>query len=400
MPTTVVETSTNDTRTTTYVSSSTMTGTYSQANGHKNLGALREIPGFEPDKEGGVNVGEFVEAVENVAKLGNLDNDDLMRVMPMRLQGAARGFYRTFLASKPVSLDGSGLGYLWKDFKQGLKDRFRRTTDSVAHLMQLTNIQQGDTETVRSYAQRVKTLAYKTWPQFTQSQDATTRRLGDTLIYQHFLKGLKPQNIERVHLKGIRDLDMAVLELTNKETFDDLQRTGGRAYKVNNISTAEPSGADELRGVVQDLKETVSAHMAETAELLRAHALAMQPTPAPHAEPGPYPAHGGAYMGQPSVIGGGHTGYGPYGQCPPGMPLTSGMPMAGYGTSGMPLTSGVPMADYGQQEAGPVEWEQSVNAVGYQPRLPQFPILRPGAPRVPASAPLRSSLPGRAPVAC
>ena len=39
----------------------------------KNLGALREIPEFEPDKEGGVSVGDFLEAVENAASLENLD---------------------------------------------------------------------------------------------------------------------------------------------------------------------------------------------------------------------------------------------------------------------------------------------------------------------------------------
>ena len=242
----------------------------------KNLGALREIPVFEPEKEGGVKVNDFMEAVENAAFLGNLDDNDLMKIMPMRLRGPAKTFYRTFLASKQVGSDQEQMGELWPTFKRGLLDRFRRTTDLVAYLLQLTSCQQGDTETVRGYAPRVKALAYKTWPQFTQSQDEATRRLGDNLIYQHFLKGLKPDNIERIHLKGIRDMDAAALELTNKETFAEMQRTAGRPSRVNGVETAAEVGATEqLRGEMAGLKEAVSAHMAETAELLRAHVSAV-----------------------------------------------------------------------------------------------------------------------------
>ena len=226
-------------------------GTQGSAGRVKNLGALREIPVFEPEKDGGVSVNDFLEAVQNAASLGNLDLDDVMRVMPMRLKGPAKGYYRTFLSSKQVgpNPEGRSLGHLWPDFKRGLRDRFRKTTDPVAYLMQLTNCQQGDTETARGYAQRVKTLAYKTWPQFTQSQDEPTRRMGESLIYQHFLKGLKPNHIERIHLKGIRDMDTAVLELTNKETFDALQRNGGRTMKVNMIGEEVPSKTEDLRGL-------------------------------------------------------------------------------------------------------------------------------------------------------
>ena len=49
--------------------------------------------------------------------------------------------------------------------------------------------------------------------------------MGESLTYQHFLKGLRPSNVERIHLKGIRDMDAAVLELSKKETFDAFQRT-------------------------------------------------------------------------------------------------------------------------------------------------------------------------------
>ncbi|KAF0288092.1 hypothetical protein FJT64_001408 [Amphibalanus amphitrite] len=259
--------------------------TYSVLPPAKNLGALREIPVFEPDKEGSVGVGDFLEAVENAASLGNLDANDIMKVMPMRLRGPAKGFLKTYLASKQVGSDVFGLGHLWKDFKRGLFNRFRKPTDPVAHLLQLTSCQQGDTETARGYAQRLKSLAYKTWPQFTQSQDEPIRQLGEKLIYQHFLKGLKPTNLERIHLKGIGDMDAAVIELTSKETFDALQRSGGRSVRVNQIGEETPRALEEIRGAVRELRETVATHIASTAEAL-SHALGSHTLSAPYSAAG------------------------------------------------------------------------------------------------------------------
>ncbi|KAF0297708.1 hypothetical protein FJT64_004911 [Amphibalanus amphitrite] len=259
--------------------------TYSVLPPAKNLGALREIPMFEPDKEGSVGVGDFLEAVENAASLGNLDANDIMKVMPMRLRGPAKGFLKTYLASKQVGSDVFGLGHLWKDFKRGLFNRFRKPTDPVAHLLQLTSCQQGDTETARGYAQRLKSLAYKTWPQFTQSQDEPIRQLGEKLIYQHFLKGLKPTNLERIHLKGIGDMDAAVIELTSKETFDALQRSGGRSVRVNQIGEETPRALEEIRGAVRELRETVATHIASTAEAL-SHALGSHTLSAPYSAAG------------------------------------------------------------------------------------------------------------------
>ena len=362
----------------------------------KNLGALREIPVFDPEKEGGVKVGDFLEAVQNVAVLGNLDDDDIMRVMPMRLLGPAKGFFRTFLASKQAGTESEAgkLGKFWPAFKTGLNDRFSKPTDPVAHLMQLTSCQQGDTETARGYAQRVRALAYKTWPQFTQSQDEATRKLGETLMYQHFLKGLKPHNIERIHLKGIRDMDTAVLELTNKETFDALQRSAGRVVGVNHVEEGGRSEIDEFRGVIRDLKDTVAAHLTETAELIRAHA-SMLPGSVHTANGSQFPAYDSPYY-DPAPTGGCHQGFSAYveqqgsgtadgrwGAMPSGPQSICGTP---YGYGSADGWSGDGMA-------------QSVNAVNYQPRLPQTPMVRPPVPR--AAAPFRpAGQQMRATVAC
>ncbi|XP_043190586.1 translation initiation factor IF-2-like [Amphibalanus amphitrite] len=411
--------------------------TYSVLPPAKNLGALREIPMFEPDKEGSVGVGDFLEAVENAASLGNLDANDIMKVMPMRLRGPAKGFLKTYLASKQVGSDVFGLGHLWKDFKRGLFNRFRKPTDPVAHLLQLTSCQQGDTETARGYAQRLKSLAYKTWPQFTQSQDEPIRQLGEKLIYQHFLKGLKPTNLERIHLKGIGDMDAAVIELTSKETFDALQRSGGRSVRVNQIGEETPRALEEIRGAVRELRETVATHIASTAEAL-SHALGSHTLSAPYSAAGhgradalPFhapvpPAYGAAVYGSGAVPdsagpsgsagpwyetalshptmadpGLGETTYGDNFYGPGGHPPQSGPDMCDQGLEwAQPSASNCPPG-YSPHLSGPSAMEYWVNAVGYRPRLPQYPILRPAAPGYQGQAPPRpmGGAP-RGPVAC
>ncbi|KAF0294857.1 hypothetical protein FJT64_000710 [Amphibalanus amphitrite] len=125
--------------------------------------------------------------------------------------------------------------------------RFRKPTEPVAHLLQPTSCQQGDTETAQGYAQRLKSLAYKTWPQFTQSQDEPIRQLDEKLIYQHFLNGLKPSKLDRIHLKSIGDTDTAMIELTNKETTGCSDEPAApRAASIPTSSEQSPAGSQTV----------------------------------------------------------------------------------------------------------------------------------------------------------
>ena len=53
---------------------------------------------------------DSLEAVGNAASLGNIDLNDVMRVMPMRLRGPAKGYWRTFLASRPTGANPEAQG--------------------------------------------------------------------------------------------------------------------------------------------------------------------------------------------------------------------------------------------------------------------------------------------------
>ena len=320
--------------------------------GSKNLGALREVINYDPDREerGGVTVKDFLESVTGAASLGNLDGQDLMQVMPMRLQGSAKAFYRTFMDSKGLNPLSQGLGAHWDDFKKALADRFKQTTDSLATLMNLAGCRQGDKESVRAYAQRVTAMAIKLWPALLQSQDPTNQHLAKTLVYQHFQKGLRPHLLEFLNLKDIQDMDQAVRELARKETFDQTQKNR-YGNQVNLVTSAPDEDLDKIRQQMSDLKTTVSAYMAETTELVRGQLAAVNAV---------YPE-----------------------QYTPGHDLQADEAPGAVFTDDNYYQAVPEFHESNWDTQADGESYELVNAVGYQPRLPQYPILRP-RPTMPA----------------
>ena len=97
---------------------------------------------------------------------------------------------------------------------------------------------------MRAYAQHVKTLAIKSWPTILQSLDQSNQEVADTLVYEHYQKGPRPNLLEFLNLKDIKRLDQAVMELTKKEIFDRAQKERYNEAAHVNAITENPSGAD------------------------------------------------------------------------------------------------------------------------------------------------------------
>ena len=108
--------------------------------------------------------------------------------------------------------------------------------------------------------------------------------------------------------------------------------------------------------------------MAETVELLRAHASVTQPPASFHTEGPIYPGYEPPHYGAGQT--GGHVGH---------TPLDDLTQLPSYGETAH---------QYGSRWLSAGEWEQPVNAVSYPPRLPQYPMIRPAAPRTGGSDPL------------
>ena len=359
---------------------------------HKNLGALREVLYYDPDKEdrGGVSLTDFLESATAALTLGNLEGEDLMQIMPIRLQGAAKTFFRTYLESKGLHLKSPTLGRFWPHFETALKERFHKVTDSVTTLMKLANCREGEKETVRAYAQRVKAMANQLWPALLQSQNPTGLEAAKTLVYQHFQKGLRPHFLEYLNLKDVTDIETAISVLSKKESFDQTQkeRFNGQVNMVSAEMPLRDGAISELNKQMSDLKTTVSAYMAETTALVRGQmdgaakaSHQEQPydpqvyTEVPYPEYGEIPYH-------PTIPGSPFTEYGEssFYQTAPEVPHpTEGGDLYSHtGPDGRQAVPAEPEGDWNPLS----DYENSgwVNAVGYQARLPQYPIIRPPMP--------------------
>ena len=323
-----------------------------------NMGALKEIVSYDPEHEGGgnPNVLDFLESVAGAAVLGNLGHDDIMRVLPMRLKGPARAFHRTFLMSRGLTPESPNLGDSWGSFQKALRDQFKKKTDTLSALQQLANCQQGDREQVRAYAHRVRVLALKTWPTLLQAQDEGTRAMATSLVYQHFQKGLRANLLEYLHLKNIPDMDTAVPDLAKKEAFDQSQRQRYGDTKVNAVASgveSPNSGEGDLSSQMNDLKLTVASYMADTNAILRGQMGAADwSTP--------------DYTDQIACAQGAQYHY------QQGDPAEANYPNEEEEMTGACVPYPEPLPSSGYE---PID---CVNAAEYEPRLPQYPIIRPG----------------------
>ena len=114
-------------------------------------------------------------------------------------------------------------------------------------------------------------------PALLQRQDPSNQNVAKTLVYQHFQKGLRPNMLQYLNLKDVNGMDQAVNELPRMETFHQAQkeRFGVQVNMISEGPSAAEAKVAQLQEQVSDLVTTVSAHMAETTEMVRGQMAAM-----------------------------------------------------------------------------------------------------------------------------
>jgi hypothetical protein len=109
----------------------------------------------ESDK--GVPLEEFLEAVEIAARLGNWTEADMVQITILRLMDSARVFYEG-------NLDLHNKQITWADFRAIFQQRFRDVRTDQFHFTHLQTAAQRKDESIQEFADRCRTLAYKTIP--------------------------------------------------------------------------------------------------------------------------------------------------------------------------------------------------------------------------------------------
>jgi hypothetical protein len=105
----------------------------------------------------GVPLEEFLEAVEIVDRLGNWTEADMVQITILRLMDSARVFYEG-------NLDLHNKQITWADFRAIFQQRFRDVRTDQFHFTQLQMASQRKDESIQEFADKCRTLAYKTIP--------------------------------------------------------------------------------------------------------------------------------------------------------------------------------------------------------------------------------------------
>jgi hypothetical protein len=100
---------------------------------------------------------EFFEILESTARVENWAQDDLIRIAAMHLTDVARIFYTGALELHENDVT-------WTTFKNAFYKRFREVRTDQFHFTQLQSAKQRKDESPQEFADRCRSLAYKTVP--------------------------------------------------------------------------------------------------------------------------------------------------------------------------------------------------------------------------------------------
>jgi len=127
---------------------------------------------------------EFLNSVDTTADLGNWDDKDKVRAANLKLVDAAGSIYD---ATPELHQD-----IKWTDFKKLFLDRFKDSRIDQFLFSQLHSAQQGQKETVRDFADRVRNLARQVTPETNDPEEQRMINLQTTrMMIASFTNGLR-----------------------------------------------------------------------------------------------------------------------------------------------------------------------------------------------------------------
>jgi hypothetical protein len=201
-------------------------GGYSEVHVVKDLTVSNLIKPWRGESSD-VAVEDFLNQVDKAAELGGWTQADQVKIISLKLEGAAAAFLR----SSP-SLQVPTVSYA--DFRQGLIDRFRSRQPDQFHYAQLQTASQQKGETVEAFADRCKHLSLK-----------TVRKVGDPVVQAvineeaerrliaAFVSGLYGNVGVQVRYKMPTTFREALNHAITVSTIDRESKAGGTVFAVN-----------------------------------------------------------------------------------------------------------------------------------------------------------------------
>ena len=190
-------------------------------------GAIELISLFE----GTTKVNDFIDNLESVAKLMNLDQSQCKALAILKLRGRAKEFLDTHMR---IKTEGT-----WDDLKKGLKKRFekQKLPGQVEHEFQ--NCRQRVGESIRDFSERVRKLGLLT---VTYTDDPQHNIFTTNALTRDFLRifktGLLGVVRQRVMSKNPQEFEEAI-EIAEQE---EIIETFTKNVVVDEVNAAEKNG--------------------------------------------------------------------------------------------------------------------------------------------------------------
>jgi hypothetical protein len=145
----------------------------------KDLSLVSLVPRWA----GTVPLSEFLESIENVARIGRWMYDDKIRIAILKLSDTARAFFNAHLELHSPDLT-------WAAFKDAFT-RFKDVRSDQFHYTQLQTARQRRDESPQSFADRIRGLGQKIVPQAADAvQQTIYNEQAERMMLASFISGL------------------------------------------------------------------------------------------------------------------------------------------------------------------------------------------------------------------
>jgi hypothetical protein len=195
----------------------------------KDLSLVAMVPKWSRTDKA-VPLHEFFEILESTARVGNWAQDDLIRTAAMRLTDVARIFYNGALELHESDIT-------WTTFKNAFYKRFKDVRTDQFHFTQLQSAKQRKDESPQEFADRRRSLAYKTVPKVEDAvQQKWHYKQTEKMLLASFTSGLTGQagKFTRFNLPGNMDQALKIATTVNQA---EIQERRNETFYVDEAQT-------------------------------------------------------------------------------------------------------------------------------------------------------------------
>ena len=202
---------------------------------------LRQLPMFAGTYDGDL-VREWIGKIEILKKIIGAPDEDLIRLLPLRMSTRAADYLQGYVATLPREQ------ITWDIIKKALLTQYGGKPDPTKLVNQLHSTRMGRDTPVREYAHEVERLARLAYPELTSDVEGSTpvqRSLLNMISLEQFVSGLPPLLSRAIVEKKIDDFQEAVQMAAHLEEVNArfMKKTTIHALHHAEVRPDDPSSA-------------------------------------------------------------------------------------------------------------------------------------------------------------